>query len=128
VIAAAEQLPAGDPESRCTGTVTVTIDPTPKGALKLATARFDVKLTNCAADTVITDMHVHRGSENNLAIDAAMTPMTLTSGSGSGTSTNPGVKPAAVDDMIAGTAGFYVNLHSSRHPNGFMRGDLRRGP
>ncbi len=127
VVAVADRLPAGDPESSCRGTVTMTLDPTPKGPLKLATARFDIKLGSCAGDTIITDVHVHRGSENNLAIDATISQMTLTSGGGSGMSVNPGVKLTAVHDVIADTAGFYINLHSKRHPSGFMRGELRQG-
>lgn len=126
VAAVADRLPPGDPESSCTGEVTLMLDPTLRGPLKLATARFDVRLSNCAADTVVTDMHVHRGSDTNLAIDATVKPMTLTNGGGSGTFTNPGVKPTVIDDIVADTTTFYVNLHSKRHPNGVMRGDLRR--
>jgi len=127
LVALADRLPAGDPEASCTGKVTVTIDPTPRGALRLATARFEVTVANCAADTVITDVHVHRGSENVLAIDATISQLTLTNGKGSGSSINPGVRPSAIDEIVADITAFYVNLHSKRHPAGFMRGELRRG-
>ena len=127
VVAAAERLPPGDLEASCTGKVMVTIDPTRRPPLNLSTARFDLTLAGCAADTVITDLHIHKGSEAVLALSAEVISLTLTNGSGSGRATNSSVKPTIIDELVGDPAMFYVNLHSRRHPAGFMRGELRRG-
>ncbi len=125
VVASADRLPESDPESHCSGTVTVTLDPTPKPPLNVASARFDLSLNGCATDSVITDVHVHKGSESNLAI-ASTGSLALTNGGGPGMLTSLSVSPKLIDEIVSNTTAFYVNLHSKRHPNGFMRGDIRR--
>ncbi len=76
---------------------------------------------------MITDIHIHKDTEANIAMAGQVTGSTLSNGAGSGTFTGS-IKPAVVDELAANALAFYVNLHSRRHPNGFMRGDLQRRP
>ena len=105
----------------------LTIDPTRRPPLDLASGRFEVTLSGCAPDSVITDVHVHKGEESNLAMAGQVTGSALANGAGSGAFTGT-IKPSIVDELATNTAPFYVNLHSRRHPNGFMRGELQRRP
>lgn len=58
---------------------------------------------------------------------AQVTAFALVRGSGAGTFTGA-IKPSLAEQVATDPSAFYVNLHSMRHPNGFMRGDLRLGP
>ncbi len=121
-------LPASDPESSCTGSVRVTIDPTKRPPLQLVTASFELVMRGCASDTEIVGAHVHPVNESGpVRIDALIDRLSLPGGAGTGRSTNPGVNPRAVDEISADPSAHIFNLHTTRHPGGGVRGTLRRG-
>jgi hypothetical protein len=55
-----------------------------------------------------------------------MTPLTLTTGSGSFTASNLTVDAALANQILTNPAGYYFNIHSSVNPAGVARGQLVR--
>jgi hypothetical protein len=134
---AALYAPAPDPilgpavasETTCTGTATITIDPTPRGPLGLATARFDLDIRGCPPGTRITDAHIHQGPccPNEIWIASGLSELPLPTGSARASSVNLGIALSRAEALIARPADFYLHFHSVNNPvGGFLRGDLRR--
>lgn len=125
----ASALPADDPEAKCVGSVRIAIDTTRRPPLQLLTARFEINVAGCAPDTVIVGGHVHAGANGSgpLKVDAALDRSALTNGAGSVTTTNAGVNPRAVEDLLADPEGHLFDLHTTRHPAGGFTGRVRKG-
>ena len=124
-------LPAGDPEATCKGRVTITLDPTRRPPLDRLTAKFEVALNSCPASTRITEAHVHAGPAGvagaGIRMDALLGTFDLVNGAGATTTTNAGIEPRTLEEIAVDPGGFHFHVHSERHPNGFLRGQLRAG-
>ena len=117
----------GDIEATCRGSATVTLDPTPRGPLSLASAQFELTVASCPGGTRITAGRITRqGEPTNVLIDASLAPFDLPDGSGRAMGTNPSVRPALIDEIVAGPSGFVFSWTSRRHPAGGFRGVLRK--
>lgn len=69
--------------------------------------------------TDVTAAHIHRASTG-----AVVVPLTTpTTGSSSGCST---VEKALLQEIVRSPGAFYVNVHTSSHPNGQIQGNLTR--
>lgn len=69
--------------------------------------------------TDVTAAHIHRGSTG-----AVVVPLTTpTSGTASGCTT---VAKALLQEIVRSPGAFYVNVHTSTHPNGQVQGALSR--
>jgi hypothetical protein len=115
-------------EGACSGAATVTIDPTPRGALRLAVARFEISVIGCPPGTTITSVHIHQlpiGDRNDEWIGSDLPELVLPKGDGSFTSTNQGVPVARAEEVVARPTDFYLHFHSKNNPVGFLRGELR---
>jgi len=114
-------------EFTCGGSAVVTIDPTPRGALNLAVASYEVSVVGCPAGTTITEMHIHQlpiGNED-VWIGSDLREFVLVNGGGTTTSINLGVPPARADAVIARPNDFFLHFHSKNNPGALMRGLLR---
>ena len=119
-------LPAAAGESACRGAATVTIDPTPRGALNLAVARFQVTIIGCPPGTTLTSVHLHRMPIGTVEewIGSDLPEFAMPSGDGSFTSTNQGVPLARAQAVVDDPTNFYIHFHSRNNPVGFLRGEL----
>ena len=105
------------------------------GAITAATAQFDLTISSCPANTMITLFHIHKaaaGANGGVVIDSgqkATEPIALTTGATSGTvtKTQTTVKPEDAKAIIDGPSGFYFNVHSQLHGGGVIRGQLTAG-
>jgi hypothetical protein len=131
----ANEVPAiADAEASCAGTGTFTLNTTKDtaGTITAATAQFDLTITSCPANTMITLFHIHKaaaGANGGVVIDSgqkATEPIALTTGSTSSTVTKiqSTVKPEDAKAIIDGPSGFYFNVHSQLHGGGVIRGQL----
>jgi hypothetical protein len=118
-------------EAAGTGTATVTFVTTKDSAgnVTSATATFVVNMSNFPAGTPITNSHIHVGATGvpgGVVVPSNMTPLTLTTGSGSFTASNLTVDAALANQILTNPAGYYFNIHSSVNPAGVARGQLVR--
>ena len=114
-------------EDACRGSATVTIDPTPRGLLNLAVARFEISLIGCPPGTALTSVHLHQLPIGTVEewIGSDLPETVLRTGDGSFTSTNQGVPIARVQEVIAQPTNFYIHFHSKNNQaGGFLRGEL----
>lgn len=120
-------IPAAASEGACAGSATVTIDPTPRGTLNLATARFEISIIGCPPDIAITSVHIHRlpiGTVDEW-IGSDLGETVLRTGNGTLVGTNQGVPLARAEEIVAHPTDFYLHFHSRNNPAGFLRGELR---
>ncbi len=118
-------------EAAGTGNATVTFVTTKDSAgnVTSATATFVVNMSNFPAGTVISNSHIHIGGAGvpgNVVVPSLMTPLTLTTGSGSFTASNLTVDAALANQILTNPAGYYFNIHSSLNAAGVARGQLVR--
>lgn len=120
-------IPAAASEGACAGSATVTIDPTPRGTLNLAVARFEISIIGCPPGIAITSVHIHRlpigAVDEWIGSDIAET--VLRTGNGTLTGTNQGVPIARAEAIARSPTDFYLYFHSCNNPVGFLRGELR---
>jgi hypothetical protein len=122
VLPANEVPPITDAESsgRATATITVHSDSN--------TVDFSVNMTGFPNGTVITNAHIHpgpAGQNGGVIVPVTATfPMTLANGSGTISVTSPATAES-VNSILAAPQNFYFNIHSSGHPAGVARGQLR---
>ena len=118
-------------EAAGTGTATVTFVTTKDSAgnVTSATATFVVNMSNFPVGTLITNSHIHIGAAGvpgGVVVPSNMTPLTLTTGSGSFTAANLTVDAALANQILTNPAGYYFNIHSSLNAAGVARGQLVR--
>lgn len=132
------EVPAiADAEASCTGKGVFTLNTTKDttGTITAATAQFDLTISSCPANTMITLFHIHKaaaGTNGGVVIDSgqkAAEPIALTTGSTTSTvtKTQTTVKPEDAKAIIDGPSGFYFNVHSQLHGGGVIRGQLTAG-
>jgi hypothetical protein len=107
--------------------LTATLRPVSGATAGSGNATFTIRLgqtTLCYTLTVtgladVTAAHIHRGSTA-----AVVVPLnTPTTGSSSGCTT---VERALLREILQNPGAFYVNVHSTAHPNGQVQGNLIR--
>lgn len=108
---AAEVPNPGDPDG--SGTASITIDP--------ATGEVCWNLT--AASTMpATQSHIHTGAAG--VGGGVLVPLDVDGFTGSSEGCIADQPAAALNDILANPAGFYVNIHTSDFPAGAVRGQL----
>ena len=120
-------------ESGTTGQAIVTFDTTVVGgAITACTARFDVTLTNLAANSVVILSHIHEGAvgvSGPVRVDSGLTPATgIPAAAGAVNFSRSGINvaPALAQQIINNPGGFYFNTHTALSPGGVARGQLVR--
>lgn len=76
----------------------------------------------------ITGLHVHqapKGVNGPVVVDSGVTTFTDADGVGNVTTVVLGVSPALLQQILDNPRGYYVNLHTSTHPGGAVRDQLR---
>ncbi|MGH2471079.1 MAG: CHRD domain-containing protein [Candidatus Limnocylindria bacterium] len=118
-----EVPPITSAEATCAGDATVTFTAT--------TAKFDVIIRGCPSTAAINIGHIHEaaaGVNGGVVINTGLTAGELTlSGGGATFSKTATADAALITKIMANPAGFYVNLHSTLHPAGVIRGQLTKG-
>ena len=120
--------PITDAEATCSGTATVTLNPT--------SVKFDVTITGCPSTTAINIGHIHEGAAGvnggvKISTGLAAGDLTLTGGGVTFSKTATPAGPPAWDAslisaIMANPAGYYVNFHSTAHGGGVIRGQLTK--
>lgn len=129
------EVPAiANAEASCAGKGAFVLNTTkdPTGKITAATADFDLSITGCPANTLITLFHVHKGAAgaNGSPVvtgkgDAA-NPIALTTGATTANVTKLAVTvdPTVAGEIIAAPSGYYFNVHSTTTGGGVIRGQL----
>jgi hypothetical protein len=113
-LAGSGEVPAGDPDG--TGTASVVIDPA------AGTVCYKITTQNIAAATM---SHIHLGGAG-VAGDVVV-PLDTDGFDGSTEGCTSGQDAAALQAIIDGPAGYYVNVHNADFPGGAVRGQLAAG-
>lgn len=95
------------------GTATITVDPETGQVCWDMTAQ---------ATMPITQSHIHTGAAG--ASGGVLVPLDVDGFEGSTEGCAEDQDPAALEDIVANPAGFYVNLHTEDFPAGAIRGQL----
>jgi CHRD domain-containing protein len=90
---------------------------------------FNVNMNSFPAGTVITNAHIHPGAAGTngsviVGVNATF-PMTLANGSGTISVSTSAQTAESIASILAAPQNFYFNIHSSAHPGGVARGQLR---
>ena len=110
----ADEVPGpGDPKG--TGTARLVLQPNGQVCADLDVSGLD------AAPTMA---HVHRGRHGASGPVVVTLPTPGVDGRGSGCTP---ADPTLVAEIAGDPAGFYVNVHTTTHPAGAVRGDLAKG-
>jgi len=130
----ANENPAiADAEATGSGTATVTLFTAKdtSGTIIGANAKFEIVLKGFPATTMITISHIHKGdakTNGSVVVDSGMKapePIALTTGGTSITKDNLAVTPALATDILANPGNYYYNVHSTVHPGGVVRAQLK---
>lgn len=129
-----EVPPIANAEASCAGKGTFVLNTTKDatGKITAATADFEVTVTACPANTNLTLFHIHKaaaGANGGPVVTGkgdAASPITLATGATASPITRTGitVDPAVATEIIAGPAGYYLNVHSQTNGGGVLRGQL----
>jgi hypothetical protein len=132
------EVPAiANAEASCSGKGTFTLDTTKDGTGKItaAVAGFNLTVTGCPANTMLTLFHIHQaaaGVNGGVKVTGkgdAANPIVLATGATAAAIvvSNVTVDPVLANDIITGPAGFYFNVHSTVNGGGVIRGQLTPG-
>lgn len=132
-----EVPPVANAEASCAGKGTFVLTATKDAAGKItaATADFEITVTACPANTGLTLFHIHKavaGANGGPVVTGkgdAANPIVLATGATATpvTRTAITVDPAVATEIIAGPAGYYLNVHSQTNGGGVLRGQLAAG-
>ena len=118
-------------EAAGSGTVTITMPVVrdSAGSITSATATFQVVLTGFPAGTTLTGAHIHQaaaGATAGVAVNTGLAngEVVLTNGTANFTKSNINVTPEMALNLVAGSNGFYFNVHSTTNTGGVARGQL----
>lgn len=112
-LSGANEVPPGDPDGW--GEADISINDVTN------TVCTDLEVRNIAA---VTAAHIHRGAAGVNGPPV----ITLDPPDDDDSDDCDNVPDALIDDILRDPAGFYVNVHTGDHPNGAIRGQLRRAP
>ncbi|HEY3218625.1 MAG TPA: CHRD domain-containing protein [Candidatus Limnocylindria bacterium] len=132
------EVPAiANAEASCSGKGVFTLDTTKDatGKVTAATAGFNLTVTGCPANTMLTLFHIHQaaaGVNGGVKVTGkgdAANPIALATGATTAAIvvSNVTVDPVLANDIITGPAGFYFNVHSTVNGGGVIRGQLTPG-
>ena len=129
-----EVPPIESVEAASTGTATIVIRITrdSNGSATAATADFQFNVGGFPGDSTITMAHIHPGAAGSIGgilVDTGLSAGQLGLSGGGGSITRNGINVPA-DTAVAivnNAAGYYFNVHSTRHASGVLRGQLQGG-
>lgn len=112
-------------------TMTMTLNRDAAGVVTSGSVDFQVGLTAFPAGSVLTMAHLHRGGISDvgpLMVDTGLNinEVVLLNGSGAILKGGIPVSPQLAQDLLNAPSTFYFDLHTSRNPDGAMRGQLVR--
>lgn len=130
----ANEVPAvSNAEASGSGTVTVTMNVTrdSAGSITAATANFSVSLSGFPAGTTLTGAHIHQagpGATAGVSVNTGLASgeVVLSAGSASFSKSTINVTVDTANNLIAGSNGFYFNVHSTTNTGGVARGQLNK--
>ena len=133
LLTANEVPPIANEEAGGSATATITFDLTKDSAGYVTTASMNVSLTATGFPngTALTKAHIHpgaAGANGGVFVNVGLADGEITFPSGSGSFTKRGIA-LTVDQanaILANPAGFYLNIHTARNPDGVARGQLTR--
>ena len=128
----ANEVPAvTNAEASGSGTVTVVMNVTRDsgGSITAATANFNVSLSGFPNGTTLTGAHIHQagpGLTAGVVVNTGLAngEVVLTSGSATFAKNAINVTVDVANNLIAGSNGFYFNVHSTLNTGGVARGQL----
>ena len=131
----ANEVPAitnADAGSSGTATISLIVTTDALGYVTAATANFQINVTGLPPGTTVTDAHIHNGAAGTNASVYVNTGLssgdvTLVDGTGSATKNGINVPADKAAAILANPAGHYFNVHTTRSPDGAMRGQLSSG-
>jgi hypothetical protein len=109
------------------GSVTFDLERSASGAISSGEVVFYVNYAFPGAVT-ITGLHVHQGAKGTngpVVIDSGVRSFTDADGQGNVTTVVTGTSPATLQAILDSPRSYYVNLHTSAHPGGAVRDQLR---
>ena len=129
----ANELPPPAATGSASGWITVSVIRDANGKITSGSTLFDVDC-NVPADQTVVAMHIHRGAysvNGPVVIGSGISTTSSTNGTFNLTAVaNSGAADttaiSAISDLIVNPAGFYVNVHTTTSPGGFMRSQLLR--
>lgn len=130
----ANEVPAvTNAEASGSGTVTIVMAVTrdAAGSITAATANFSVTLTGFPAGTTLTGAHIHQagpGATAGVTVNTGLAngEVVLTAGSAAFSKNSINVAVDVANNLIAGSNGFYFNVHSTTNTGGVARGQLNK--
>jgi hypothetical protein len=133
LLTANEVPPIANEEAGGSAAATITFDLTKDSAGYVTTASMNVSLTATGFPngTALTKAHIHpgaAGANGGVFVNVGLADGEVTFPSGSGSFTKRGIA-LTVDQanaILANPAGFYLNIHTARNPDGVARGQLTR--
>jgi hypothetical protein len=133
LLPANEVPPIANEEAGGSASATITFDVTRDSAGYVTAASMNVSLTATGFPngTALTTAHIHPGAVGAnggvfVNVGLANGEVTFPSGSGSFTKRGIVVTPDQANAILANPAGFYLNIHTARNPDGVARGQLSR--
>src|SRR4051812_34954926 len=123
----ATAAPASDPDG--TGTASITFHIKTAGSATVGSADVCWDITYNGIDGTPIAAHIHAGEVGVNGPIVVPAPGVSFSNLGPNSSTGcTDTNAAAVEDIMATSSNFYVNVHTVAFPNGAIRGQLSEGP
>jgi len=128
----ANEVPAvsnADASGSGTATITMNVTRDSGGSITVATANFVVLLTGFPAGTTLTGAHIHQagpGLTAGVIVNTGLAngEVVLAGGAGSFTKNTINLPVDVANNLVAGSNGFYFNVHSTINTGGAARGQL----